>query len=269
MEESQQGFIVFAKGIGDFTAQLLLTDFPILIVSSEEQASGIISALKDTGYSDLEFSFQPFTGAAQIKRAAHELLIDKALDGHRGDIARDLCEMAKEIFRRSGGRRVGARNAGLGSVPSADPGEGEGNAGAGSSPGNRQAGKPEARPTRDTYPKQNVPEAGAMQSLLGLYTNNVSNERMEQAAKVLESTRTTNEKLEALDKLLKIPLCSAQDLADLIGPYSRRKTLSKTAIIRSPWWQRNRAGKRAEVVDEREQRMKEKGKRLERAQDGN
>ncbi len=105
MEESQQWFIIFAKGIGGFNAHLLLNDFPILIVDSEQQAPGIISALKDTGYSDLEFSSQPFTAEAQYKIAGHEVLIDKALGGERGVDARKLCKTAKEIFQRSGGRQ--------------------------------------------------------------------------------------------------------------------------------------------------------------------
>ncbi len=155
MGESQQGFIVFAKGIGGFTAHLLVTNFPILIVDSEEQASGIIGALKDTGYSDLEFSFQPFTALDQIKRAGHEVVIDKALDGEYGGIARDLCRMAKEIFRRSGGRRLRDKIASgadtdttsAGSTPTGKTNEGEGNGGAGTAPGQEQS---PPSPTRES-----------------------------------------------------------------------------------------------------------------------
>ena len=162
MEESQQGFIVFAKGIGGFTAHLLVTDFPILIVDSEEQASGIIGALKDTGYSDLEFSFQPFTALDQIKRAGHEVVIDKALDGEYGEIARDLCKMAKEIFRRSGGRRVGDENPpdsgrntnNIKPLPTVAPDEdeGEGNGGAGQTPKKSQSTKPADKTPRRGRP---------------------------------------------------------------------------------------------------------------------
>jgi hypothetical protein len=251
VEESQQGFIVFAKGIGDFDAHLLVTDFPILIVDSEEQASGIIGALKDTGYSGLEFSFQPFAAAAQMKRAAHEMLIDKALNGERGEIARELCKMAKEIIRRSGGHRVGEGNAGGSTTQAKQDDE---TADANDQPPAADPANSQPAPAASTL----SPEAAsdAIQRLLRLYAGNVVDERIRQAGDVLASDGTVNEKLEALHRALPIPQCSAQALATALGG-----GITKQAVAQSAWWKANRAGQQDEIVEARRNRLRDKDSR--------
>jgi len=90
--------------------------------------------------------------------------------------------------------------------------------------------------------------------LLTLYTGNVADDRIKQAADVLAGGGTVNDKLEALDKAMKIPAtASARNLAEALE-------VSHRAVMNTAWWKRNRAGRQAEIIAEREGRMTERGK---------
>jgi hypothetical protein len=97
--------------------------------------------------------------------------------------------------------------------------------------------------------------------LLRLFTGKISDERIDRASAVLASHKTVNEKLEEMDRELPIPpTTSSQDLAGVLG-------VSKTAIMKSAWWQQNRRGSREETIEARREKLMDKGRRLEAGAD--
>jgi hypothetical protein len=106
--------------------------------------------------------------------------------------------------------------------------------------------------------KSSEPEPG-LKKLLHLYTDGVSDEKMKQAALVLDNRNlTVNEKLYKLDALIPIPAnTSARGLGQLFG-------VSGQAIMDTDWWKEKRKGKKDEEISRRERKMIEKGQKLER-----
>ncbi|WP_131818196.1 hypothetical protein [Planctopirus hydrillae] len=89
-------------------------------------------------------------------------------------------------------------------------------------------------------------ECQALSRLINLYTDGVAHEKIRQASLVLQSdTLTVNEKLEKIDALVPFPPhVSAQQLADML-----QKT--KTSVLNSEWWKRNRRGRKDEDSEQR------------------
>ncbi|MBL9163113.1 MAG: hypothetical protein JNL18_10290 [Planctomycetaceae bacterium] len=98
----------------------------------------------------------------------------------------------------------------------------------------------------------------AMQQLLGVFTGGISDDRLHKAAEVLQNDRlSAHEKLTAIHKSMPFPpTASAEQLRKLLG-------VSASAIKKTRWWNENRKGKRDEAVNERKERMSERGRQYE------
>ncbi|MCR4411650.1 MAG: hypothetical protein NUV77_04390 [Thermoguttaceae bacterium] len=101
----------------------------------------------------------------------------------------------------------------------------------------------------------------AMARLLSILTGGVADERLKQAAEVLDSDLAVNDKLTRIDALIGWPAAaSASDLAAVIG-------CDKSRVLRSSWWLERRAGRHDDGATERERRLRERAHRLERRTD--
>jgi hypothetical protein len=87
---------------------------------------------------------------------------------------------------------------------------------------------------------------GASFRLLRVFTNGLSDERIEKAARLLaDDSLTANEKLTRIDALLPFPAkASAEQLGDMLG-------VSKQAVLKTPWWVQNRKGEKEDEVGRR------------------
>ena len=96
-------------------------------------------------------------------------------------------------------------------------------------------------------------------ALTSIFTNGVSDLRIKQAAKVADDkSKTVDFRLKEIDELIPFPsTVPASAMATLLG-------CSKPAIINSPWWQQNRAGKSKAKQREREIEHRERAKRHEK-----
>ncbi len=92
-------------------------------------------------------------------------------------------------------------------------------------------------------------------NLLGVYTNNLTNDRFSKIQNVLTNENlNANEKLEAIHKLIPIPpTAAAANLGKLLG-------VSKQAICNCDWWKQNRKGKQAEAIEIRKSIHRDKAK---------
>jgi hypothetical protein len=111
------------------------------------------------------------------------------------------------------------------------------------------AGPPAPPPLEDK-------ERRAVLALLRVYTNGVADERIRQAARIAaDDTLTANEKLTRIDELIPVPpTASAEQLGALLG-------VSKTAVLKTEWWDKNRRGMADEAVELRRSRLKDHGRR--------
>ncbi len=84
------------------------------------------------------------------------------------------------------------------------------------------------------------------QRLLSVFTNGLSDDRIQKAAQVLTDERlTANEKLTKIDALIPLPAtASAQQLGDMLG-------VKKQAVLKTDWWIQNRKGENAEEIGRR------------------
>jgi hypothetical protein len=91
-------------------------------------------------------------------------------------------------------------------------------------------------------------------ALLRVFTDGVSDERIQKATQILTDAKlTVDEMLTRIDNEIHFPVtASANDLAQMLGG------VSKTVVIRSSWWQNNRAGKKAEEIDRRRQKHQDR-----------
>ena len=94
--------------------------------------------------------------------------------------------------------------------------------------------------------------------LLNVYTNGLADKRLEEACNVLDSGLTANEKLWKLDELMPIPpTVSGEKLGSALG-------VSKAAIQRTDWYIEKRKGRKDEEIDQREERLRQRGQTHER-----
>jgi putative ubiquitin-RnfH superfamily antitoxin RatB of RatAB toxin-antitoxin module len=97
-------------------------------------------------------------------------------------------------------------------------------------------------------PKKPRTEHDCMVALLSLYTNGISDDRIQEAARVLaDDNLTVNEKLTRIHELMPIPSNAS---AEQLGKTLR---VSKTAIIKTEWWQQNRKGEKENEIARREE----------------
>ena len=91
-------------------------------------------------------------------------------------------------------------------------------------------------------------------NLLRIYAGKVSDQKFQTMLKVLASDRSTaGEKLEKIDSILPIPpAASAEALGQLLG-------VTAAAVIQTPWWKKNRKGKKDEETVGRLNRLRKKG----------
>jgi hypothetical protein len=91
--------------------------------------------------------------------------------------------------------------------------------------------------------------------ILSVYTRKCSDQRLQEIVRILNNPNLTIDgKLWEIDKVLPIPAtASSQVLADLLG-------VSKPAILKTDWWQKNRGRQKERDCAAREERLKEKGK---------
>ncbi|GIW83606.1 MAG: hypothetical protein KatS3mg106_119 [Gemmataceae bacterium] len=97
-------------------------------------------------------------------------------------------------------------------------------------------------------PKKPRTEHDYMVALLRLYTNGISDDRIQDAARVLaDDNLTVNEKLTRIHELMPIPFNAS---AEQLGKTLR---VSKAAIIKTEWWQQNRKGEKENEIARREE----------------
>ncbi len=107
-------------------------------------------------------------------------------------------------------------------------------------PSESQATDPAGQPMIDG-------DAEATKKLLKVFTDGVVDQRIAQAAAILQSdSLTTNQKLERIDGAMPFPAtASAETLGDLLG-------VSKQAVGKTEWWSRNRKGEKADEIGRRQ-----------------
>ena len=89
-------------------------------------------------------------------------------------------------------------------------------------------------------------DQGAVQRLLSVFTDGMSDDRITQAASVLKTTSlTVNEKLSQIDEIIPLPAtASADQLGSLLG-------VTRQAVLKSDWWIQHRKGEKASEVGRR------------------
>jgi hypothetical protein len=114
----------------------------------------------------------------------------------------------------------------------------------------RERGKPQSN--------ELVRGEDASMRLWSVYTNGVVNQKLVDAARVLEdSSLSTGEKLMRIDKLVPLPpTASAAQLGKMLG-------VSKTMVLKTPWWIQNRKGEKDDEVGRRRSVHKERAGQLE------
>jgi hypothetical protein len=104
-----------------------------------------------------------------------------------------------------------------------------------------------SRANQVAEPVPRATEAGerATMTLLGIFTNGVSDERVQQAVAIVNQKLSVQEKLSQIDALLPFPpTASAADLAAALG-------VSKQAVMKTSWWKQNRKGGKNEEAHRR------------------
>jgi hypothetical protein len=99
----------------------------------------------------------------------------------------------------------------------------------------------------------------AVRRLLSVYTNGVSDERIDGAARVLlDDELNTNEKLTEIDELMPIPpTATAEQLGrQLIG-------VTKQAVMKTAWWKKKRKGQKQTEIALRQSILRDKAKQHE------
>jgi hypothetical protein len=92
-----------------------------------------------------------------------------------------------------------------------------------------------------------------IKSFLSVFTDGVSDERLDTVCRIARSESSADKKLKDIESLFPIPpTTSAKTLGDLLG-------VSKPAIMKTNWWVRNRKGKKSEKVDWRENHLLNRG----------
>lgn len=96
----------------------------------------------------------------------------------------------------------------------------------------------------DVPSPQEGPEGPAMR-ILNLYSNNIADERMKDASKILAGDGSTNDKLEQIDAIFPIPpTASAEALGKAFG-------VSRQAVASTSWWRKKRRGASDDLSEKR------------------
>lgn len=106
-----------------------------------------------------------------------------------------------------------------------------------------------------TEPNLPTSHAGdATVSLLSVFTNGLSDERILKASRLLSNENlTVNEKLTKIDALMPFPpTASAEQLGAMLG-------VSKQAVLKSEWWIDHRKGEKMNTIGRRQALHKERG----------
>jgi hypothetical protein len=106
-------------------------------------------------------------------------------------------------------------------------------------------------------PGERVKGEDAKVKLLSVYTKGISDERIEQAARALDSTDlNAEEKLDAIHKAMPIPVdVPAEKLGAMLG-------VSKQAVCQGNWWKEHRRGKSDENTERRKTVHRQRAKHL-------
>ncbi len=96
-------------------------------------------------------------------------------------------------------------------------------------------------------------ESAAYARLLSVFTNNLANERITQAASVLQNDNlTADEKLTKIDGLVQFPpTASAEKLGNMLG-------VTKQAVLKTDWWNQNRKGEKDKLIGRRHEKHQER-----------
>lgn len=88
--------------------------------------------------------------------------------------------------------------------------------------------------------------------VMRVFTNGVSDERIRNAAVIVASKMTVNEKLTKIDALLRIPTtASAKELGKMFG-------VKGQAVFKTDWWTRNRKGEKDSEIGRRKTKHKKR-----------
>jgi hypothetical protein len=95
-------------------------------------------------------------------------------------------------------------------------------------------------------------------ALMRVFTNGIADERFKEATRLLENeTLTANEKLTRIDGLIPFPAtASAEQLGGMLG-------VTKQAVMKTEWWQRNRKGEKADEIGRRREGHRKRADRCE------
>ncbi len=107
-------------------------------------------------------------------------------------------------------------------------------------------------------------DQGAVQRLLSVFTDGMSDDRITQAASVLKTTSlTVNEKLRQIDEIIPLPAtASADQLGSLLG-------VTRQAVLKSDWWIQHRKGEKASEVGRRREVHRRRAQQYDPEQRGN
>jgi len=109
----------------------------------------------------------------------------------------------------------------------------------------RAADRPQSSPAPEQPAASPATDAASL-ALLRVFTNGIVDERIQQATQILaDDTLTANEKLTKIDSLMPLPAtASAEQLGEMLS-------VTKQAILKTPWWCRHRRGETREEIDRR------------------
>ena len=118
--------------------------------------------------------------------------------------------------------------------------------------------KQDETPGDEGQPHDPAGDVSTAVRLLNVYTNGLADERFDKASSVLDSNLTVDEKLWKIDELMPIPpTVSGEKLGKALG-------VSKTAVQNTSWYDQKRKGRKDEEIDQREDRLRQRGKTYER-----
>jgi len=115
-----------------------------------------------------------------------------------------------------------------------------------------------SEPTADVGPQSDpTADQGAVQRLLSVFTDGMSDDRIARAAGVLNAPNlTVNDKLTQIDRTIPLPAtASADQLGSLLG-------VSKQSVLKSDWWKQHRKGEKASEVGRRREVHRQRAKQL-------
>jgi hypothetical protein len=104
-----------------------------------------------------------------------------------------------------------------------------------------------------------LPDVEGKIRALGIYTGEISDARFREIPLVAhDTTLTANEKLYKIDALVTIP---ANTSAKILG---KALDVTKEAIVKTDWWKKKRKGKKQDVISQRHNVLRERGREHDR-----